>query len=88
MNNAPLDGFTIGFHSSLAEPITIAGVPRMVAIMNATLAAIISFGLQVPWIGIPASISIHSISYWVCIRDPYAFDALRRHLMHQSYLDA
>ena len=29
-----VDGFEIGFHSSLSEPVTIAGVPRTIATMK------------------------------------------------------
>jgi type IV secretion system protein TrbD len=82
------DGFEIGFHSALAEPITIAGVPRMIAIVNGTLTAILVLGLQVPWIGAPLGLALHTGAYWVARRDPYAFDILGRHLRQRPYLDA
>ena len=82
------DGFEIGFHSALSEPLTLAGVPRMIAILNGTLTAILALGLQAPWIGIPLGLALHAGAYWVTRRDPYAFDILRRHLRQTAYLDA
>jgi len=83
-----VEGFEIGFHSSLSEPVTIAGVPRMVAVLNGSLAAVLALGLQVPWIGIPLGIGIHGAAYWLNKRDPYFFDALKRHIRQKPYLDA
>ena len=80
--------FEIGFHNSLSEPITIAGVPRMIAILNGTLTAVISLGLQVPWLGLPLGFVVHSVAFWLTKQDPYFFDNLRRHLRHRPYLDA
>jgi len=83
-----VEGFEIGFHSSLSEPVTIAGVPRMVAVLNGSLAAVLALGLQVPWIGIPLGVGIHVAAYWLNKRDPYFFDALKRHIRQKPYLDA
>lgn len=83
-----VDGFEIGFHSSLAEPVTIAGVPRMMAVLNGTLTAVLALGLQVPLIGIPLGLAIHAAAYWLNKRDPYFFDALKRHIRQKPYLDA
>ena len=52
-----VEGFEIGFHSSLSEPVTIAGVPRMIAVLNGTLTAVLALGLQVPAIGIPLGLA-------------------------------
>jgi type IV secretory pathway TrbD component len=83
-----IEGLEIAFHNALSEPITIAGVPRMVAILNGTLAAVITLGLQVPWLGIPLGIGVHTIAFWLTKQDPYFFDNLRRHLRQKPYLDA
>ncbi len=82
------DGFEIGFHSALSEPITIGGAPRAIAILNGTLTAVLTLGLQVPWIGIPMGLAIHAAAYWMTTRDPYIFEILRRHLRQSAYLDA
>ena len=88
MAGGEVDGFEIGFHSSLAEPVTIAGVPRMMAVLNGTLTAVLALGLQVPLIGIPLGLAIHAAAYWLNKRDPYFFDALKRHIRQKPYLDA
>ena len=88
MAGAEVEGFEIGFHSSLAEQVTIAGVPRMMAVLNGTLTAVLALGLQVPLIGIPLGLAIHAAAYWLNKRDPYFFDALKRHIRQKPYLDA
>ena len=88
MAQSQIEGFEIAFHSSLAEPVTIAGVPRMIAVLNGTLTAVLALGLQVPLIGLPLGLAIHATCYWLCKRDPYFFDALGRHIRQRPYLDA
>ena len=88
MATSSIDGFEIGFHSSLSEPVTIAGVPRMIAVLNGTLTAVLALGLQVPFIGIPIGLTIHAVCYWLNQRDPYFFDALKRHIRQKPYWDA
>ena len=83
-----VEGFEIGFHSALSEPLTIGGVPRMIAVLNGTLTATMALGLQVPLIGIPLGLGIHMAAYWLTKRDPYFFDVLARHIRQRPYLDA
>ena len=82
------EGFEIGFHSSLSEPITIGGVPRLIAILNGTLTATIALGFQMPLIGLPLGAAIHGFCYWLTKRDPYFFEVLRRHVRQKPYWDA
>lgn len=88
MSPSSVDGFEIAFHSSLSEPVTIAGVPRMIAVLNGALTAILALGLQTPLIGIPLGMTIHAACYWLTKRDAYFFDALKRHVRQRPYLDA
>ena len=88
MAQSQIEGFEIGFHSSLSEPVTIGGVPRMIAVLNGTLTAVLALGLQVPWIGIPIGLAMHTGAYWLNKRDPYFFDALGRHIRQKPYWDA
>ena len=88
MAASSVDGFEIGFHSSLSEPVTMAGVPRMIAVLNGALTAVLALGLQVPLIGLPLGFAIHTGCYWLNKRDPYFFDALKRHIRQRPYLDA
>ena len=88
MAQSEVEGFEIGFHSSLSEPVTIAGVPRMIAVLNGTLTAVLALGLQVPWLGIPLGLAVHAGAYWLNKRDQYFFDALKRHIRQKPYWDA
>jgi type IV secretory pathway TrbD component len=88
MRSSLIEGFQIGFHSSLSEPVTIAGVPRMIAVLNGTLTAVLTLGLQVPLIGLPLGLAVHAGGYWLNKRDPYFFEALRRHMRQRPYWDA
>ena len=88
MARSAVEGFEISFHSSLAEPVTIAGVPRMIAVLNGTLTAVMTLGLQVPLIGLPLGLGIHLAAFWLNKRDPYFFEALKRHIRQRPYLDA
>ena len=88
MAQSEIEGFEIGFHSSLSEPVTIAGVPRMIAVLNGTLTAVLALGLQVPWLGLPLGLAVHTAAYWLNKRDPYFFDALKRHIRQKPYWDA
>ena len=82
------EGFEIGFHPSLSEPVTIGGVPRTIAVLNGTLTAMIALGFHLPLIGVPLGLVIHGVCYALTKRDPYFFDVLRRHLKQKPYLDA
>jgi type IV secretion system protein VirB3 len=88
MAASSVDGFEISVHSSLSEPVTIAGVPRMIAVLNGTLTAVLALGLQVPFIGLPLGLAVHTGCYWLNKRDPYFFDALKRHIRQRPYWDA
>jgi type IV secretion system protein VirB3 len=88
MRPTTADGFAIAFHSSLSEPVTLAGVPRMIAVLNGALTAVLALGLQAPLIGVPLGMAIHAACFWLTKRDPYFFDALKRHLRQRPYWDA
>jgi len=81
-------GFEIPFHGALAEPITIAGAPRMVVILIGTLTAVLCLGLQAPWIGLPLGALLYGAALWATRRDPYALPVLARHVRQHSHLDA
>lgn len=41
-----LEGFEVPIHGALGSPILLGGAPRMLAIVNGTLAAAVGLGLQ------------------------------------------
>lgn len=85
MERAP--GFEIEFHGSLAEPITLGGVPRGPAVLIGTLTAILALGLQAPLIGVPLGLGLWAGAYGLARQDPYVFDILRRHVRQPAWLD-
>lgn len=81
------DGFEISFHGALAEPITLGGVPRGLAVLIGTLTAILILGLQAPLIGAPLGLALWIGAYAMARQDPYVFDILRRHLRQPTWLE-
>lgn len=81
-----MEGFNIPVHRSVTQPIMMAGAPRAATILNGTLAAALSLGLQL-W---PVGLVIWGVSQTACVfaakRDPLFLDVLRRHLRQKSYL--
>ncbi len=80
-------GFEVAFHTALSDPITLAGVPRIAAVLIGTLTAVLTLGLQTPWIGFPLGAGLWAAALWMTRRDPYVFDILRRHLRQPAFLD-
>lgn len=80
-------GFEIALPGALSEPITIAGVPRTAAILIGALTAVMSLGLQVPWLGLPTGTVLHGTALWATRTDPYALEVLARHLRQRAYLE-
>lgn len=81
------EGYEIDLFTSLTQPILFGGVPRTFAILNCTLAAVISMPLGVPLLGIPMGLFAHGVAAWMTKRDPYFFETLMRHLRQQPYWD-
>lgn len=72
-------GFSILIHSSLTQPILIAGVPRQFAIINGTIAAAVTLGLESLY-ALPICLSVHLLAVLLTKKDPYFFSIIKRHL--------
>jgi type IV secretory pathway TrbD component len=72
---------------SLTRPILLGGVPRAFAILNATIAAAIAFGLQQPLIGAPLWAICQGAAAWAAHADPWFLESWPRHLSKPSYFD-
>jgi type IV secretory pathway TrbD component len=81
-----IEGFEIPLHRSLTEPILLAGAPRVIAIVNGTIAAALGLGLQLWIAGLLLWVIGHSVAVFAAKRDPDFADVLRRHLRQRSYL--
>lgn len=80
-----IDGFEAPIHRSLAEPILMGGAPRIIAIVNGTLAAAIGLGLQQWLAGIAIWAIGHSLAVFSARRDPDFAGVLTRHLRQKGY---
>ena len=83
--NASVEGFDVPLHRSLTEPILMGGVPRMVAIVNGTVAAALSLGLRLWVAGILLWALGHTLAVFATKRDPQFAEVLTRHLRQRSW---
>lgn len=81
-----VSGFAIPVHRALTEPILLGGAPRSIAILNGTLAAAVSLGLQLWLVGLLIWIVGHLAAVWVAKRDPLFVDVVRRHVRIPGHL--
>lgn len=80
-----LEGFEVPVHGALGSPILLGGAPRMIAIVNGTLAAAIGLGLQ-QWVaGLVLWAAGHSLAVFAARRDPDFAPVLIRHLRQRSH---
>ena len=86
MTDKPPQGFEVPLHRSLTEPILMGGAPRLVAILNGTLAAAIGLGLRLWVVGIVVWIICHATSVYAAKKDPRFMEVLVRHIRHKGYL--
>lgn len=79
------EGFEAPIHRSLTQPILLGGAPRVLAIVNGTLAAALGLGLQ-QWIaGLVAWALGHTLAVFAARHDPDFAAALMRHLRQRGY---
>lgn len=83
-----IDGFEVPFHNSLAEPVTIAGVPRLYFVLVFVFTLELCLGLGVWWLGLPSGFVLYTVGYALTKRDPHFFTTLSRHLRQKPYWDA
>jgi type IV secretion system protein VirB3 len=81
-----IEGFEAPVHTSLGQPILLAGAPRGLAIVNGTIAAAIGLGLQQWLAGIAIWAVGHSLAVFAARRDPDFAPALIRHLRQKGHL--
>jgi type IV secretion system protein VirB3 len=79
------EGYVLPLRTSLTRPILLGGVPRAYAILNATIAAAIAFGLQQPLIGLPFWAVVQAVGAYAAARDPWFLDTWPRALAKPSW---
>jgi type IV secretion system protein TrbD len=78
-------GLEAPIHRSLTEPILLGGAPRVLAIVNGTLAAALGLGLQQWLAGLGAWAFGHSLAVVAAKRDPDFAAVLVRHLRQKGH---
>ncbi|MDA0967498.1 MAG: VirB3 family type IV secretion system protein [Proteobacteria bacterium] len=78
-----VEGFEIPLHRSLTEPILIAGVPRIFAILNFTFCAALVLGYK-SWYIIPITIVLHLAAVFLTKKDADFFSILRCHISDKN----
>jgi type IV secretion system protein VirB3 len=83
---AHIEGFEAPMHRSLVEPVLLGGAPRVIAIVNGTIAAALGLGLQ-QWIAGLALWAVgHTLALFAARRDPDFAPVLARHLRQKGRL--
>lgn len=79
-------GFRIKLHSSLIQPILLAGAPRRFAIINGTICAAVVLGLRA-FYALPIFIVLHIAGVLLAKKDASFFEVLLRSLHKRKYYD-
>ena len=82
------EGYEVPVNLSLTQPMLMGGVPRPFAIVNGTLTAALTLGLQVWWLGLPLGFVLHLSAVWLTKADVYWFDVFKRQLRCPKHLEA
>lgn len=82
------DGWDLLLAGALAEPVTMAGMPRDYAILMGTIALMLGLALRIWWLGLLWWAASHAVGLYAARLDRRFFDVLRRHLALPGHLDA
>ena len=80
-----IEGYEAPIHGSLGSPILLGGAPRMIAIVNGTIAAAMALGLQQWLAGLGFWAIGHSLAVFAARRDPDFAPVLLRHLRQKGW---
>lgn len=79
-----VEGYEVPIHRALTVKILIAGVPREIAILNGTFAAIFLLYLHT-YYALPFNFLLHVVSIYATKKDPQWFDCFRRYVNRKNY---
>lgn len=77
-------GFNIPIHNSLTTPILLGGAPRKFSIINGTILAAVTLGLQ-SFYAIPICLLAQGVAVYYTKKDPYFFEVMLRHIKQKVY---
>lgn len=81
------EGFEVPVNLSLTQPVLMGGVPRPFAIVNGTLAAALTLGLHLWWLGLPLGLLLHAGAVRLTQADPLWFDVFKRQLRCPRHME-
>jgi type IV secretion system protein VirB3 len=81
------EGWEAPLAGALAEPVTLAGMPRNYAILMGTTALVLGLALRIWWLGLLWWAVAHAVGLWATRTDGRFFDVLRRHLGLPGHMD-
>jgi len=77
-------GYVIPIHSALTTPILLGGAPRKFSIINGTIVAAVTLGLQ-SFYALPICLIVQLAAVYYTKKDPYFFEVLLRHIKLKHY---
>ena len=81
-------GWELPVAGALAEPVTLAGMPRDYAILMGTIAVVLGLALRIWWLGLLWWAVAHAVGLYAARADKRFFEVLRRHVALPGHLDA
>jgi type IV secretion system protein VirB3 len=84
--SAPFEGLEAPLHRSIVEPILLAGLPRVVALVLWTAVGAFAFGLRQVWV-LPIGMALHLAAAAATKADAHFFDIVFIAIHSQKRLD-
>ena len=82
-----IEGYEVPLHVALTQPPLFAGVPRAFGIMSLVLTLVVTAGLHMWWLGLPAGLVLHGVSVALTRHDACWLQVFRAHLKQPTFLD-
>ena len=82
-----IEGYEVPLHVSLTYPPLFAGVPREFGIITLVLTLVVTVGLRMWWLGLPAGLVLHATAAALTRHDAYWLPVFRRHMRQPTFLD-
>lgn len=82
-----IEGYEAPLYLALTQPPLFGGVPREFGILTLVLMLVVTVGLRMWWLGLPAGLALHGVSVALTRHDPYWLLVFRAHLKQPTFLD-
>jgi type IV secretory pathway TrbD component len=79
------EGFRVPIHRSLTEPLTMAGIPRNMAILNGFATFALVMGAHNLWV-VPVGVISHLVLLALYRRDEHILPIIKANLSRPSFL--